>query len=691
MKYQKFFRFSAFSKEKLFCLLQKHSLLCYFFIFILYMEAALKLLSGAGLADLLYPILLAVPAALLLALLCSFFQARINRILTVVATALLTFAFLLQYMYQSIFKTYLTFYSVTVGVSQAMGFTDTIITAIAGNILQILVFLVPVVLIVVFGRKLLRFVKAEPKRQLERAGAVVLCCLINVGVLHLGDQALYSPYDLYYHTNSINLSVQKLGLMTSMRLDISRLLFGFEDSALEFTPAPEEEELLLPGASSPEVSLQEAGAPEISASPAPTVEPAATPKPYTPNALDIDFDTLIAAERNETIKDLHAYFSEVSPTDTNAYTGMFEGYNLIMITAESFSPMAVDPEVTPTLYRLVNSGFVFEDFYTPLWGVSTSDGEYAALNSLIPKEGIWSFYRSGLQENDMRFTLGRQFEALGYETYAYHNHSYDYYRRDISHPNMGYTYKAVGNGLELEDVWPQSDLEMMQKTVDDWIGDEQFHAYYMTVSGHLGYSYSGNMMAERNRSLVEDLPLSEEAQAYLACNAELDKALAYLIDRLDQAGRLQDTVIVLSADHYPYGLASETIEELSGHEVEETFEIYQNHCVIWNAAMTETVTIEKSACSMDILPTVSNLFGLSFDSRLMMGTDALSEDESMIIFHDSSFIKGDLRYDAGKEEVFSKSGEVYSDEYIDALYQEVVNRVKISAAILDNDYYSYLP
>ena len=691
MKNQSIIRFTVPSKEKLFTLLQKHSLLCYFFVSIIYMEVLLKLLSGCGLTDLLYPVLLAIPAALLLVLLCSLFPGRVNRILAVSATAILTFVFLLQYMYYSIFKTYLTFYSVTVGVSQAMGFTDTILTAIAGNILQILAFLLPLAFLILFGGKLLQFTKMEIKYRLQRTAAVLLCSLLSVGTLHLGDRTLYSPYDLYYHTNSINLAVQKLGLLTSTRLDISRLLFGFEDSGLDFTQAPEEKEPASSQDLTPESSAQEAAVPEISASPAPTPKPTATPEPYMPNVLDIDFDALIKEAPNETIQDLHTYFSEITPTDTNTYTGMFEGYNLIMVTAESFSPLAVDPDVTPTLYKLVNSGFVFEDFYTPLWGVSTSDGEYVALNSLIPKEGVWSFYRTGLQENDMRFTLGRQFEALGYGTYAYHNHTYDYYRRDVSHPNMGYTYKAVGNGLEVEDVWPESDLEMMQKSVDDWIDDEQFHAYYMTVSGHLGYSYAGNMMAERNRSLVENLDLSEEAQVYLSCNVELDKALAYLIDRLEEAGRLQDTVIVLSADHYPYGLAMETIYELAGHEVEETFELYQNHCIIWSASMEETVRIEKPTCSMDILPTVSNLFGLSFDSRLLMGTDALSPGDSMIIFHDSSFIKGDLRYDAGKEEAFSKSGEIYSEEYIQSLYQEVVNRVKISAAILDNDYYSYLP
>ena len=38
---------------------------------------------------------------------------------------------------------------------------------------------------------------------------------------------------------------------------------------------------------------------------------------------------------------------------------MFAGYNLVLITAESFSPQIVSQEHTPTLYKLCNSGFDF--------------------------------------------------------------------------------------------------------------------------------------------------------------------------------------------------------------------------------------------------------------------------------------------------------------------------------------------
>src|SRR5690606_21657294 len=182
---------------------------------------------------------------------------------------------------------------------------------------------------------------------------------------------------------------------------------------------------------------------------------------------------------------MHQYFCSRAPTAKNEHTGRFEDYNLVFVTAEAYSHLAVDPEVTPTLHKLTQEGFRFTDFYTPIWGVSTSDGEYVATTGLIPKPGVWSMYHSG--DNAMPFAMGNQLRRIGYRTFAYHNHTWDYYRRDISHPNLGYDYKGVGNGLEVATTWPESDVEMIDVTMPEVLEDEPFHAYYMTVSGHLQY------------------------------------------------------------------------------------------------------------------------------------------------------------------------------------------------------------
>ena len=154
---------------------------------------------------------------------------------------------------------------------------------------------------------------------------------------------------------------------------------------------------------------------------------------------------------------------------------------------------------------------------------------------------------------------------------AYHDHNYTYYDRNLSHPNMGYDFKAVNSGLNIQNTWPESDLEMIQASVDDYINADNFHVYYLTVSGHLEYNFYGNHMAIRHEAEVADLPYSDTVRAYIACNLELEYMLDYLLTRLEEAGQLDKTVIALSADHYPYGLSDAALDELVGHPVERKF------------------------------------------------------------------------------------------------------------------------
>ena len=137
--------------------------------------------------------------------------------------------------------------------------------------------------------------------------------------------------------------------------------------------------------------------------------------------------------------------------------------------------------------------FIFNNFYNPIWGVSTSDGEFVACTVLLPKSGIWSFSKSG--QNYMPFAMGNQLKNLDYITKAYHNHSYKYYNRHISHPNMGYDYKGVGNGLKIKETWPESDLEMIEVTADEY-WHRPFHVYY-DHQRHLNYSFDGNYIAKK--------------------------------------------------------------------------------------------------------------------------------------------------------------------------------------------------
>jgi phosphoglycerol transferase MdoB-like AlkP superfamily enzyme len=233
---------------------------------------------------------------------------------------------------------------------------------------------------------------------------------------------------------------------------------------------------------------------------------------------------------------------------------------------------------------------------------------------------------------------------------------------------------------------------MVQKTVDEYIKAPPFHVYYMTVSGHLYYTFSGNSMSYKHMDKVADLPYSEGPRAYIACNIEFDLAVEELIISLDEAGMLEDTVIVISGDHYPYGLEISEIEEIYGGAIDTGFELYRSTLIIWCADMEEPVRVTKPCSSLDIMPTLANLFGLNYDSRLVMGRDILSDSEGLVIFYNHSFISEMGRYDATTDVFTPNEGLEWSQEEKDGYARNMLNRIssmfQYSAAILDNDYYA---
>ena len=416
-----------------------------------------------------------------------------------------------------------------------------------------------------------------------------------------------------------------------------------------------------------------------------------------PQVLNADFTYLkeIGSDEVDKVTD---YVLSLEPTMTNEYTGFFEGYNLIYITAEGFSTAAIDPELTPTLYALTNSGVVVPEYYVPLWQTSTSDGEYVNLTGLIPDQQF-SMKRSAV--NEQPFSLANYFKEEGAACFAYHNNTLDYYSRHLSHPNLGYVFKASKLGdldeaewgefifpIEHPKYWPSSDLEMMQATLPEYINEKRFHVYYMTVSGHMNYNFLGNKMSSLHREEVSDLPYSEEGRAYIACNIELDRALQYLIEQLEAAGRLEDTVICLSADHYPYGMVQANYDELMGQSLEGTLDLYRNSLILWNSEM-ETVVIDEPCSSVDLIPTLLNLFGFEYDSRLFSGRDIFSDRMPLVVFANRSFITDVASYNKKTGEVISRTGEPVSDAYIDQMKDYVRLLHKHSAGILNYDYYHY--
>ena len=678
--------------------IKNHSLLLYLLISVYFMDTIFRYatVQSFALMDTLISFIFILTFVSGIYLISGFVKSTAQYIVVNILLSVVAFIYASQIVYYRFFKTYYSMYSVG-NTEQALDFWRDIMTYIGQNAHWIVLIFLPVFVLLFFGKAYFSFQKTTWLFKCVLIGSMIVIQLSGIGIIHAGSHDQHAAYDLYYHSNYPELSTQKLGLLTTMRLDLQRLLTDWSPTLTAPAPVhkPTEPESDPPDDENHEGEASEDpenndstkdetnSESEEKSDEASSTETEAEESEY--NVLDIDFDTLIEEASDDTMKQMHTYFANAEPTEKNEYTGKYEGYNLILLTAEGFSPFAVHEDVTPTLYKMVHEGYQFENFYTPIWETSTSDGEYVALNSLLPKSGVWSFEQSA--NNDVPFVMGNQLKKLDYKTHAYHNHTYTYYGRDASHPNMGYDYKGLGNGLDVTETWPESDLEMMELTVDEYIDDEPFHAYYMTVSGHMQYSFTGNQMAHKNKQHVQDLDYSEQAQAYLATQVELDRALQYLLEQLEAAGVADNTLIAMSADHYPYGLDDATIDEFAGHEVEQNFELYKNTFILYTPDM-EPEVITKPASSLDILPTLSNLLGLEYDSRLLMGRDIFSSAAPVIPFLNKSFITDKGFYNSETKQFTPIDGETVDDDYIEMISNIVDEQFYYSAKILETNYYS---
>lgn len=638
---------------------RKLPLLLFYGFLIIYLELVYKsaVLNNVFSINTLTVIIFSIPFILINTLISCLFKEKINRIISVVLSIFITLIYISQYIYFEFYDSIFSIYSIKEGTGQVFGeFFSAILKMVSDNIWVTLLFLLPFLLFIIFGKKIFNF-ERNKKASLITSGLSIISIAICILFVQFYDSGMYSLKRLYKETHAPMITINKVGLLSMEVLDLDRFVFGFEEKLYNINKPTDNKEETKKPEENDEIKY---------------------------NVLDIDFDKLINEEENSMVKSMHEYFKNVTPTKQNEYTGIFKGKNLIYITAEGFDKIAIDESLTPTLYKLVNNGFVFENYYQPLFTVSTSDGEYMFLNSLIPKEGVWSFYRSS--NIYMPFGVGNVFKREGYSTVnAYHDHTYTYYNRDESHPNLGFDkYIGCGNGLEELincKTWPESDVEMINATVDDYISSDNFMTYYMTVSGHLNYTFTGNYISYKNKDLVKGLPYTDHVKAYLAANIELDRAIESLINKLKEKGKLDDTVIVISPDHYPYGLKTSELNEISDSDRSDKFEMFHTSLILYNSEMKENVKVTKYVSSIDVLPTIYNLFGIEYDSRLLMGRDALSDAEGLVILSDRSFINefGSYNSITGK---YTKFNEDVTNDYIEKLNHEVYQRFTMSSLLL---------
>ena len=632
---------------------KRRSVFIIYFLSFLYMEFVYRFLLYKKVFVLsnINMIIFILGYSILMYVLTRIFSEKLNKFIFYFTFVFWSLWFSAQYVVKGFFDFYISF-SVLQIADQVTSFLGKAVIETIKRLPGIILLCIPLILVIIFKRKI--YFKRTNGYKIGMALIMLLFSGIGyVYSLNIGKEKSFSTYELFYHINNPALNIEKEGIINTFFIDSYRFIFGFEEKIYDNN------------------------------------EEKYVETTYEPNILNIDFDSLLNDyASNNKVTTLTNYIKD-KYTYQNEYTGKFKGKNLILFMGESFNEIAVRKDITPTLYKLANNGFVFSNYYTPTI-YSTIGGEFQELTGLYANFSSLKAFRNGT--NSFPYGIGNLFKNEGYNVYAYHNNSYAFQDRNVYLKTLGFdNFLACYNGLEKRincRIWPQSDVEMIDSTTNDYINsDKPFMVFYATVSGHAGYSFSENAMARKHKEEIEkfNLGYSEGPLSYLAANMELDDALESLINKLKDAGKLEDTVIALVGDHYPYELSVDEINEISSYKKDAKIEINRSNFILYNSAM-KNVNISKVGSSIDVLPTIYNLFNLKYDSRLIIGTDLLSTSDGLAMFDNRSWVTDKGTYFTATGEFIKKSD--VSDDYVNKQMQIVNNKINLSSYFMDTNYYN---
>ena len=663
-------------------MIKKYAHVFIFPVVMVYFELILRLCSGTSVfSHIIYPVLFGLAGGFLLSFFTVLFRRNINRIITIVLLFGMGLLFTTECLIKKSFQWYLPLNGVFARAGDIAGnYLGEALMSIITGIPAIVLFFMPGIAYVLVGKVYFPAKRFKAKMALRYVVYSAMFMLVAVVLSNVGSSA--AKYKSQYKFDT---ATEYFGLMTALRLETKYSLLG--NSAAEgFVIEDDYEQVTETTVIAESEEVEET-------------------KVYGKNEMELPLDEVTKTTTNDTIKDLNKYVASLTPSSQNEYTGIFKGKNLILITAEAFSHVVVHEELTPTLYRMTHNGFYFSDYYQPTWGGSTSTGEYSFLMGIVPRKADQSMFET--RDKNLYFTLGNQLQREGYYSRSYHNGQYEFYDRDQTHENIGYSeFIALENGLrDLTGAKYPDDQTMFDYTLENYMDKQPFSIYYMTISGHSVYAADHAYTKENIdyvRSVLGD-QYKDTTLYYFCYQMELEQALTSMIAKLEEAGIADDTVICLTSDHFPYGLRDSAtfgnsenyVYDLYGYEYEYNWEQDPNSWILWSGCLENeykdmVCEISTPTYSLDIVPTLSNLFGLEYDSRLLVGRDVFSDQEPLVIWNNYSWVTDKGKYDANEDKFYPAEGVTEDTAYIERINKIVANKIAFSANAIDNDYYREL-
>lgn len=345
--------------------------------------------------------------------------------------------------------------------------------------------------------------------------------------------------------------------------------------------------------------------------------------------------------------------------EENSMSSIYEDKNFIFITAESLGVYGINEQITPTLYRMQQESLNFTNYYSPK--ANTLKSEYSILTS---------FPLSAERENKSFSSINTMptlFNDLGYNSLSFHDYKEGFYGRNTKNIELGFN-AFFGNeklGIPLSNADGRTDEDLFgvtfpkdrllfEKSFPIYSNDEKFFSYLLTVSGHTPYKIDDRVPLRDNYEIInESFPeMTESIKTYYAGIMELDKGVEILLNDLESENLLDNTVIAIVGDHYPYGFSETDLKLISGNDISKfDLDQYKVPFLIWdNTKPAETIDTVMS--NVDILPTISNMFNLGL--KYSFGKDVFSSSKDQIIVEwQTEGAYSFLTQDGGKD--FSKS------------------------------------
>lgn len=415
------------------------------------------------------------------------------------------------------------------------------------------------------------------------------------------------------------------------------------------------------------------------------------------------------------------YFEEKNKEQkTNKYTNIFQGKNVIVIHAESFQEFTMnlkfnDQELTPNMNKLAKEGIYFSNFYTEESIGNSSDSEFSLLTSLLPVSSgtvfVNYFDRTYVSITDL-------LRKNGYYTFSMHGNVASAWNRRNAYNNLGYdkfyAYKdsydideVLGLGLSDKSFFRQS-ADIIKEISEN---NGNFYGTMIMLTNHTPFNslvdtdYYDDYLVDI-KGETENIPYLEGTKMgnYLKCVNYADSAIGEFINKLDEKGLLDNTVIVIYGDHdskikkseferlyYSDYINDVSIDPSKNITTVDDFNYEINRKVpfiIWTKDLAGSEYNEEISSVMgmiDVMPTLGNMLGVN--NCFALGNDIFNVQDNVVVFPSGSFITDKIYYDGASSEY--RQLDINSSVSLDYLNlnQEIANkRLSISNNIITHDF-----